>query len=442
MGPISFIINLMNTIKNYKYYFGLLVGLFVAVLVLAGVARVGGKEAVEIEWIRQFGSSAIDYNYGFGPAVDADGNVHTTGYTYGALPGQVNAGANDVFVRKYDATGNEVWTRQFGTLGQDYSFSQAVDADGNVYVTGYTDGALSGQTSAGSFDVFVRKYDADGNEVWTRQFGGASYDLGYAVSVDSSGVYVAGSTGGALPGQTSAGSLDMFVRKYDIDGNEVWTRQFGTASLDQGNGVSAGHSGVYVTGYTYGVFSGQTNAGNLDVFVRKYDVSGNEVWTRQFGSPAPDYNFGGFANRSGVYLAGYTAGALSGQTNAGNYDAYVRKYNSDGNEVWTRQFGTANADYGVGVSVDSSKVYVMGHTAGAFPGQTNAGNYDVFVRGYNAGGNEIWTRQFGSPTYDWGFGISADSSKLYAMGYTFGVLPGQTSAGSSDAFVVKFNLND
>ena len=329
MGPISFIINLMNTIKNYKYYFGLLVGLFVAVLVLAGVARVGGKEAVEIEWIRQFGSSAIDYNYGFGPAVDADGNVHTTGYTYGALPGQVNAGANDVFVRKYDATGNEVWTRQFGT-----------------------------------------------------------------------------------------------------------------ASLDQGNGVSAGHSGVYVTGYTYGVFSGQTNAGNLDVFVRKYDVSGNEVWTRQFGSPAHDYNFGVFANRSGVYLAGYTAGALSGQTNAGNYDAYVRKYNSDGNEVWTRQFGTANADYGVGVSVDSSKVYVMGHTAGAFPGQTNAGNYDVFVRGYNAGGNEIWTRQFGSPTYDWGFGISADSSKLYAMGYTFGALPGQTSAGSSDAFVVKFNLND
>ena len=153
MGPISFIINLMNTIKNYKYYFGLLVGLFVAVLVLAGVARVGGKEAAEIEWIRQFGSSAIDYNYGFGPAVDADGNVHTTGYTYGALPGQVNAGANDVFVRKYDATGNEVWTRQFGTLGQDYSFSQAVDADGNVYVTAPTAGLKEMSFSLGALSV-------------------------------------------------------------------------------------------------------------------------------------------------------------------------------------------------------------------------------------------------------------------------------------------------
>ncbi|MCH8979561.1 MAG: SBBP repeat-containing protein, partial [Armatimonadetes bacterium] len=81
---------------------------------------------------------------------------------------------------------------------------------------GGTSGTLPGQTSAGNFDAFVRKYDADGNEVWTRQFGGSGSDRASGISVDASGVYVAGSTTGTLPGQTSAGSADAFVVKLSI----------------------------------------------------------------------------------------------------------------------------------------------------------------------------------------------------------------------------------
>jgi uncharacterized protein (UPF0548 family) len=136
-------------------------------------------------------------------------------------------------VRKYDAAGAEVWTRQFGTAGDDYAYSVSVGSDGSVLVAGYTTGTLPGQSSAGSWDAFVRKYDAAGAEVWTRQLGTAGDDYAYSVSVGSDGsVLVAGFAGGTLPGQSSAGGQDAFVRKYDAAGAEVWTRQFGTANHD------------------------------------------------------------------------------------------------------------------------------------------------------------------------------------------------------------------
>lgn len=104
---------------------------------------------------------------------------------------------------------------------------------------------------------------------WTRQFGSASTDVARAISVDPSGVYVVGTTDGALPGQTSAGSADAFVREYDASGNEVWTRQFGSANLDRIFGISVDAGGVYVAGFTGGALSGQTSASFEDAFVVK-----------------------------------------------------------------------------------------------------------------------------------------------------------------------------
>ena len=136
------------------------------------------------------------------------------GYTRGPhLPGQKSAGSQDAFVRKYDANGKEVWTRQFGSSPRlDLTAGISVAASG-IYVAGYTRGTLPGQTSAGSQDAFVRKYDANGSEVWTRQFGSSSFDGTAGISVDASGIYVAGSTEGTLPGQKSVGSEDAFVVK-------------------------------------------------------------------------------------------------------------------------------------------------------------------------------------------------------------------------------------
>jgi len=335
-------------------------------------------------WTRQFGSS--QYDYAVGVAVDASGSVYVAGYTaHGTLPGQESSGYYDAFIRKYDGAGNEIWTRQFGSSWYDYAYGVAVDASGSVYVAGDTTGTLPGQASSGYFDAFVRKYDGAGNEIWTRQFGSSEYDYAQGgVAVDSSGnVYVAGWTSGALPGQVSSGWGDAFVRKYDGSGDEIWTRQFGSSDGDYTKGMAVDTLGnVYVAGYTGGTFPGQTSSGNIDAFIRKYDGAGNEIWTRQFGSSWEDHAEGVAVDASGsVYVAGLTYGALPGQVSSGgSYDAFVRKYDGSGNEIWTRQFGSSIYTTAYDAAVDGSgSIYVAGSTWGALLGQTHSGGYDVFL---------------------------------------------------------------
>ena len=94
----------------------------------------------------------------------------------------------------------------------------ALDAQG-IYVAGCTNGSLPGQVNRGAGDAFLRGYDSEGNERWTREFGSPGMDCARAVASDGTGAYVAGSTWDALPGQLNAGASDGFLRKYDPDGN-------------------------------------------------------------------------------------------------------------------------------------------------------------------------------------------------------------------------------
>ena len=261
-------------------------------------------------------------------------------------------------------------------------------------------GALVGQTSSGFYDAFVRKHYANGTEAWTRQFGTGANDWAYAVAFDGAYVYVAGATGGALPGQTSAGSYDAFVRKYDANGNEVWTRQFGSSMEDRAQAVAADGTGAWVGGYTLGALPGSAFAGADDAFVRKYDANGVEAWTREFGTSALDGTTSIALDSGFSYAVGFTDGGLPGQTSSGLTDAFVRKYDANGVEVWTRQFGTSSFDSSKWAAVASSALYVAGFTDLALPGQTSAGGRDAFVRKYYGNGTEAWTRQFGSSTDD------------------------------------------
>ncbi len=161
-----------------------------------------------------------------------------------------------------------VWTQQFGMSGLDAAIGVAVDGTG-VYVSGVTEGAFPGQVSAGDRDAFVRKYDANGNELWTRQFGTSGSDAATVIAVDGTGVYASGYTVGTLPGQTSSGGTDAFVRKYDAAGTEGWTHQFGTSASDGAGGISVDGTAAYVVGETGGTLPGQTSAGGSDAFVVK-----------------------------------------------------------------------------------------------------------------------------------------------------------------------------
>ena len=115
------------------------------------------------------------------------------------------------------------WTDQLGSANADYANSVRVGGDGSVVVAGDSYGALPGQTAVGEADGFLRKYGADHVAVWTRQFGSTAAELVTSVAIDGVGnIVIAGQTSGTLPGQTSAGGVDAFVRKYDADGAEVW----------------------------------------------------------------------------------------------------------------------------------------------------------------------------------------------------------------------------
>jgi len=168
---------------------------------------------------RQLARSSNDYAYGV--ATDLSGNVYVAGGTNGGLDGNTSAGNADLFVVKYNSSGTWQWTKQNGTDRYDEARGVATDSSGNVYVTGYTEGGLDGNTSAGKADLFVVKYNSSGTKQWTKQLGTSSYDNAIGVATDSSGnVYVAGGTNGGLDGNTNEGNTDLFVVKYNSSGTK------------------------------------------------------------------------------------------------------------------------------------------------------------------------------------------------------------------------------
>ena len=292
-----------------------------AVLTLLGGLAVPAMGQDKL-WMTQFGTSATDSARAL--ATDGAGGVMVAGFTEGNLGGR-HAGYYDAFIARYDADGAQLWIRQFGTNLEDVVSALAPDGTGGVMVAGYTEGILGG-ANAGRFDAFVARYDADGTQLWIRQFGTGSSDAAWALAPDGvGGVMVAGSTDGSLGG-ANAGRLDAFVARYDADGTQLWVRQFGTDRRDFAFALATdGAGGVMVAGLTQGNLGG-AKAGSADAFIARYDANGNQLWVRQFGTS--DYEYATSLapdGASGVMVAGHTRGNLGG-ANAGPYDAFVARY--------------------------------------------------------------------------------------------------------------------
>lgn len=434
-------------------YLGAIAAIAVAGLAAAATLALASPEAdnpqpeptdsqSNLTWMRQFGTPHTDGAEGIGQ--DAEGNLYVVGYTWGGQADIIGFGGYDAFVSKFDPSGNEIWTNRFGTPNSDYAWSVAVAKKESLYVLGHTRGALPGQTHQGAEDIYLRKFDDDGNEVWTRQFGSEFRDKPSDVEVDDQGnVYVAGVTRVALPGQSKIGNEDVFIRKYDSDGNEIWTRQFGTQGTDQISNIALdGRGHIYVVGPTSGEFPGQTGSGKYDAYLSQFDVNGNAIWTRQFGTVDTETAIDVVADGEGrVYAVGFMRIAIPGQRVGVVQNSLTHRFDSDGNQVWSREFGTIDEDFATNVAVDAAgDVYVVGRTDGAFPGQINFGGDDAFVRKYDSDGEEIWTYQFGSQAGDNVRDIMLDGTgNLYIVGRTNGVLAGQERQGLSDAFLIKLS---
>ncbi len=277
------------------------------------------------------------FTYGQSVATDASGNVYVAGYTYGGLDGNTLTGITDFLVTKYNASGVKQFTKQLGVAGSlTYGQSVATDASGNVYVAGYTYGGLDGNTLTGSYDFFVTKYDASGVKQFTKQLGVAGViTLGRSVATDASGnVYVAGFTQGGLDGNTLTGTRDFFVTKYNASGVKQFTKQLGTvgAIINANSVATDGLGNVYVAGYTQGGLDGNTLTGTYDFFVTKYGASGVKQFTKQLGvAGAVTVGYSVATDASGnVYVAGEAYAGLDGNTLTGTRDFFVTKFGPSG----------------------------------------------------------------------------------------------------------------
>ena len=388
-----------------------------------------------VGWVRQSGSD--DPDMATSVAVDGEGNVYVAGWTEEVMPGNATVRSVSAFLRRYDPTGEDRWTRQFGSSEREIDVSIAVDVAGSIYVAGTMTGAPPGEASEWRRGAFLRKYAPTGEERWTRQFGSAGDDEANGVAVDAAGnIYVAGNTSGTLPGQASAGSRDVFLRKYDPSGEEIWTRQFGSTVWDGAQDVAVNREGnVYVVGETH---PGQTNERLPDAFLSKYDPAGEVLWTRQFGPTGRDGAESVAVDAAGnIYVAGNTSGTLPGQiASGGSADGYLRKYDPSGEELWTRQFGTGQRVEAESVAVDGEgNIHVVGST---HPGQTNEGFPDAFLRKFDPAGEVLWTRQLGSHSRDVAEDVAVDiEGNVYVAGWTVAGLPGQPFVEGVDAFVVQ-----
>lgn len=420
--------------------------LVVTVLAAVGFSFFGIHKAAaqSMDWAQLFGTPFVDH--ASDATTDRDGNVYVVGATDGKFDGQTRAGGSrDAYLRKFDGSGKEVWTRQFGSIGDDWARAVAVDGEGNILVAGEAAEDIPGQMRVSGFaGAYVRKFGTEGNELWMRHFGVRPFSQANGVAVDRAGnVFLAGQIAGALPGQAGLGSSDAFLRAYDKNGRELWTRQFGTEGIDTASAVAVDGDGkVYVVGESNLTRSFQQF---ITPFIRKFDGDGSLVW-------AQDIPTRGFArstaaavdNAGNLYLAGWISGTFIGQEQAGKTDAFIGKFNENGEELWTRQFGTNLEDRALGVGVESAgDPYVVGWTRGTFPGQTGLEvqtrlvRQDAFIRKYDGRGNEVWTHQFGTKFPQRATGVTADGSGVYVVGQTAGPLLGQVSSGASDAFLLR-----
>lgn len=400
--------------------------LFLAIVLFAALS----SHAQTVHWVRQAGTSGN----GYGVSSDADGNVYATGtVSDSAKFDTLVFGAHfaDMFIAKYDNDGILQWAHTGGNNLIDEGRAIATDANGNSFVVGYyntnpiyTTVDFSGDTLVGngSYDFFIAMYDAGGDLMWIKQGGSSLGDYGYGVTIDGNGgVYACGAfQGTATFGTqtiTSSGMDDIFVAKYDYNGNLIWITTDGGSGSDQALAITYNEQiGLAVTGQfqTTALFgtTSLTTSGLSDVFTARYDLSGNNVWAEQGGGGIDfvlnkgtgiDTDPNGNVYVTGEYagMAHFGAVDLVSTHDSSYVDVFTVKYDADGNVLWARGGGGSTGDKSGGITVDiQGNSYITGQLEDGADAVFDTvavapfGNDAVFIAKYNTDGDILFVKRY------------------------------------------------
>jgi len=400
--------------------------------------------AIGVLWTRLEGTSSDETARDV--AVDATGNAYVVGVTGGVLDGGAGYGGTDMFIAKYAPDGTRLWIRQFGGPWEDGATDVLLSDDGYVYVCGETQGQMDGKASNGSYDVFVVRYDQDGNRLWSDLVGSTFPDGAGGVATDGSGnVYLSGKAALSLDGIPALGGVgDYFVVKFAPDGTKLWTTIGGTTQLDEAYGLVADSAGnTYLTGYVDGSLDGYVSQGQSDFVIVKYDTDGNEVWARQLGSVSVDKGFDlAIGTDDDIYVSGTARDSFDGNAGVWIDDVIVLRYSPDGDKLWSVQVGSGWNDQGYAIAAaPGGGVLVAGCTDGQVGEEPNAGADDLHIMKFDADGRRLWVKQIGTVASDISYGASTDSfGNVYLAGVTSGDLEGETNSGLTDGFLMKLGI--
>ncbi|MGZ3864737.1 MAG: T9SS type A sorting domain-containing protein [Bacteroidia bacterium] len=405
-------------------------------LLISFVEQINGQTW---QWAKSGNGTGIGStsNEGYSVATDTSGNVFITGFfesptiTFGTYT-LSTMGYFDVFIVKYDSNGNVLWAKSAGGSLEDDGYSVSTDKAGNVFLAGYfksstiTFGTYTlTNTSSNNMNLFIVKYDPNGNVLWAKNpTGTVEYAGNNIVSTDSTGnIFVTGSflsptmTLGTytLTNASAFGSPNVFIAKYDSNGNVLWAKSAGGINGTEGSAVSTDVAGnAFITGgfvdttVTFGTYTLTNHVlYHSDIFVAKYDANGNVLWAKSAGGITNEGANSISADGGGnVFITGsfnsptITFGSYT-LTNANNTGTdnnfFIAKYDATGSVLWAKSAGGKHGDYGYSVSADingnafvTGGFYVDTLTFGSFNISPPANSVDpIYIVKYDSIGNVL-----------------------------------------------------
>jgi hypothetical protein len=256
-------------------------------------------------WVKRIGGRDVDAFHHV--AVDRSGNIFATG-VFGQtadIGGQEHEtrGLDDIFLLKLGPDGSRLWSKTYGYIGRDYGRAIAVDTEGNVlFLCEFSNKIDFGGgeiESNGNRDIALAKLTPNGDQIWAKQFGNDMDELAVGMAVDPAGnIAVTGAFDDAVSfggdKLTSIGSADIFVARYDTNGNHLWSRRYGEKDEDIGSAIATDSFGnVYATGWFWREvnFTGGAvkSAGKRDLYLLKLSPKGEHLWSKRFGAKESDY---------------------------------------------------------------------------------------------------------------------------------------------------------